>query len=531
MPKRPSPSDGRLPIGSVRGKWRVLGRLASALFLAIAIAGTNGCTPRATPGTLVLAEEGAPSDFDPRFALDAYSERINGLLYAGLVSRDAQLRIRPDIARSWRRRDDRTWEFRLRTDARFHDGRPLTAEDVVFTYRSITDPTVRSPKREQFKHLVGLEAVDSHTVRFYLKRPFAPFLQSLTLGIVPHGSGRALSRRPVGAGPYRLIDFEPGARTTLGAWNQYHGTRARIERLVIKAVPNDVTRLLELRKGSVQLLINSIPPDALPSLAGIDRLQVVRQPGLNATYLGFNLQDPVLAHRRVRRAIAYAIDREAIIRHLLGGTATPTETILSPLLAAHASGLAPHRHDQALARRLLDEGGFPDPDDEGPRVRFEIEYKTSTNPLRRRMAEAFAAQLGQVGIGVNVRSYEFATFFEDIRKGNFQLFSLTWVGIVEPDVLYQIFHSASVPPAGANRGRFAAPQVDGWLEQARSETDEDRRNRLYADIQQTLATELPYITLWHQDDIAVYDSRLVNFVLYPGGDYRGLVEAGFSSKR
>jgi peptide/nickel transport system substrate-binding protein len=499
--------------------------LSLVLFLAL-----TACHRRAAPDTLVIAEESAAVDFDPRFALDAYSSRVVGLLYAGLVSQDAHAELQPDLATSWYAAGGTTYVFTLRPGLTFHDGRALTAADVVYTYTSLRDPALRSPKADEFKELLAVTAPNDTTVVFTLRRPFAPFLQSLKTGIVPRGAGRELARRPVGAGPFRLVDFDPGARIILGAFADYHGGAPRIKRVVIKTVPNDTTRLLELRKGSVQLLVNSIPPDGLAQLRADPRLQILTQPGLNVSYLGFNLRDPRLADVRVRRAFAHAIDREGLIRNLLAGGAVTTATILAPMLWSSARDLPTYAYDPARARALLDASGYRDPDGPGPQPRFTLTYKTSTNPLRRRIADAIAAELRDVGIALEVQGFEFATFFDDIKKGNFAVFSLVWVGIVEPDALYNIFHSTSLPPAGANRGAFADAEADRLLEQGRATLDRAERTRIYAALQRRLAAELPYVTLWVQNDVAAASTRLRGFTLYPGGDYTGIVRATMSDE-
>lgn len=491
----------------------------------VALLAETGCRRSSPRDLLVIGEESDPSDFDPRFALDAYSSRIVGLLYAGLVSQDAHARLAPDLAEGWQTPDAYTYVFRLRPGLCFHDGRKLTARDVFYTYRTITDPALNSPRAEDFRDLQRVELIDERTIRFRLKRPFAPFLQALTTGIVPEGAGRELSRRPIGAGPFHLVDFEPGARTILGAFEYYHGGKPRIRRLIIKAIPNDAVRVLELRKGSVHLLMNSIAPDALPMLRANPAFHVIEQPGLNVSYLGFNLRDPVLSKREVRRAIAHAIDRESIIKNLLGGSAITTSTVLAPMLWAHAAGLRAYRHDRVEARRWLAAAGFHDPDGNGPEPALRLSYKTSTNPLRRRIADALAEQLAAVGIRVEVRSLEFGTFFDDVKKGNFQLYSLVWVGIAEPDALYNMFHSARVPPAGANRGHYQNAEIDALLELGRRVLDEGERKRIYETVQRQLIEDLPYIPLWVQNDIAVVSKRVRGFRLYPGGDYTGVTYA------
>ncbi|MFQ5692818.1 MAG: ABC transporter substrate-binding protein, partial [Nitrospinota bacterium] len=258
--------------------------------------------------------------------------------------------------------------------------------------------------------------------------------------------------------------------------------------------------------------------DSLARLEQDRSLRVVRAPGTNFTYLGFNLEDPILSKRKVRRAIAHAIDRGRIIRYILRGLARPATGLLPETHWAYRKDVASYPYDPALARRLLDEAGYPDPDGEGGRPRFRLSFKTSQNETRIEIAEVIQEQLRQVGIAVDIRSFEWGTFFSDIRKGNFQIYTLTWVGIVDPDIYFYVFHSGNVPPNGANRGRYRNPALDRWLERGRRTFGVAARREVYGRVQEILARDLPYVNLWHATNVAVLNRRVRGFLLYPDED-------------
>jgi peptide/nickel transport system substrate-binding protein len=218
------------------------------------------------------------------------------------------------------------------------------------------------------------------------------------------------------------------------------------------------------------------------------------------------------------RALAYPYHRHILVRHLLKGTGTVAGGLLSPLNWAYDANGRRWPYDPKRAKRLLDEAGYPDPDGDGPLPRFHLSFKTTNIDLRRRIAEAIKEQLQQVGIEIDVRSYEWATFYSDIKKGNFHLYSLAWVGIMDPDILYQIFHSSSFPPNGDNRGRYSNPAVDRLLEQGRSTNELAERKRIYGQVQRILAEDLPYVPLWWWNNVVVKKPALENFTPYPDGD-------------
>ena len=307
---------------------------------------------------------------------------------------------------------------------------------------------------------------------FRLREPNAPFLTNMLVGILPRATAAEPSKAgpvPIGSGPFQVVENRDGSVVRLRAFDGYYGGRPQIDGIVFRYVAEPALRVLELEKGTIDFLENDLIPEFIPALRQDRELKVMAAPGINCSYLGMNLHHPALAKRQVRQAIAHAIDRGSIQSLILRDTATLADTILAPELTGADPELHGPAYDPTRARKLLDEAGYPDPDGAGPKPRLELVYRTSTDKLRLRIAEVIRRNLGEVGIQVQIQSYEFGTLMNDIRTGNFELYSLTWVGLAEPDGLYNIFHSSAVPPDGANRVFYSNPLVDRLLDAGRVE--------------------------------------------------------------
>jgi len=496
--------------------------------LALLLCSAQGCREPdlLNEGILVVGLESEPTHLDPRLSTDAASSRIGDLLYRRLFRKDADGTPAEDLVRSWDQPDPRTYRFRIQEGVRFHDGRPLDARDVQYTFESLLDPGLKSPLRGRYDMIERVESPDPWTVVFRLREPYASFLVNLDVGIVPPPGPAGYEGRPAGVppgcGPFQLAAWERGAEIRLRSVPGAPGGGPFLREVRFKIVPDNTVRVLELKKGSVHLLQNEIEPGVLALLEKDPRFRVVRRDGTSYSYLGFNLRDPVLKKRQVREAIALAIDRRRIVDHLLGGLASPASGVLSPLNWAYEPDVARFPYAPEKAARLLDEAGYPDPDGPGPRKRFSLSFKTSQNDIRRRIGEAIQSQLGEVGIGLDIRSYEWGTFYADIQKGNFQTFTLTWVGITDPDIFSYLFDSRSVPPEGANRGHYEDPEVDRLIREARGTPDLEKRREIYGRVQKVLARDLPYVSLWYAVNVAVMDRRVQGFVLAPDGNLSSL---------
>ncbi|HVB38786.1 MAG TPA: ABC transporter substrate-binding protein, partial [Vicinamibacterales bacterium] len=220
-----------------------------------------------------------------------------------------------------------------------------------------------------------------------------------------------------------------------------------------------------------------------------------------------------------RQAIGYAIDRDAIVRYLRRGLAQPAVSILPTVSWAFDPDVFTFTHDPAKARRLLDEAGFPDPDGPGPLPRFHLSLKVSNNEFYRLQATVLQQDLAQVGIAVDIRTYEFATLYADVLRGAFQMYTMQWVGVTDPDMLRRVFASDQVPPSGFNRGYFENPDVDRLIARATVATDEAQRRRLYGQIQQIVARDAPYISLWYQTNAVVAQADLRGLHPDPRGGF------------
>ena len=471
---------------------------------------------------LVIGIESNPSNLDPRYATDANSARISSLIYSSLLRLDDRSRVVGDLAEQWTMVDAQTYDFQIRGGVTFHDGRTLTARDVKYTYDSIMDRRNRSPKLGPLRVLKSVEQLGTQRIRFHLSQPHAPFLEHCTIGIIPVDKGtpgeNPSHQGPPGSGPFALAGINPGEKVYLKANSSYWEGKPRLPGLAFHIVPDAIVRVLEFKKGTIQLLQNDIEPDTLPWLEKNTDAIVETKPGTTFQYIGINLTHPILKHRDVRQALAHSIDRDGIIRHILKSQATKANGLLSPLNWAHDDSVPHWPFDPAKAKRLLDQAGYPDPDGEGPRPRFKLSFKTTNIDLRRRIAETLKEQLSRVGVELEVRAYEWGTFYSDIKKGNFHLYSLAWVGIVDPDVYYNLFHSSSVPPNGDNRGGYNNPAIDHLLEQGRRESDPGRRKGVYHQVQQTIHEDLPYIPLWWVKNVVVRKPQVADFTSYPDGD-------------
>ena len=352
-----------------------------------------------------------------------------------------------------------------------------------------------------------------------LQTPFASFPVNLVMGIVQAGSGESNARQPIGTGPYKVRSFVQDDRLVLEPFDRYFSGKPKNDGIVLKVVPDDTMRGLELRKGTVDLIVNDLAPDIVWQLGQERRLGVVTAAGTDYAYIGLNQRDPVLSNPAVRRAIGFGIDREAIVKYLRRGYATVAVGIVPPMSWAFEKNVFDFDHDPAKARQLLDEAGYRDPDGDGPLPRFRLSLKTSTSEVYRIQAAAVQHDLARIGIAVDVKSSELQTVFADVARGNFQLYTLQWVGVTDPDMLRRVYHSSQMPPNGLNRVFYANPAVDESIDAAARTSDETARRRSYATAQQIIAADVPYISLWTKKNIAVFRPDIHGVRLSPIADF------------
>ncbi len=486
--------------------------------LLLMLAGCHG-SPR-DPHTVVFLIESSPANLDPRIGTDGQSEHIDELLFDGLVAHDASFGFTPALAQSWEQPDPLTLVFHLRKGVRFHDGRLLTARDVAWTIDSMRTGKVISPKAAAYAAVDSIQAPGPQTVVFHLKHPDNFLLSNLStgaIGIVPCGSGRDFWRHPVGTGPFRFVSQQIDQDVVVERNPLSWSVLPRIQRVRFAVVPDAITESLELEKGSADVAINSLPMDTLPVLAQRSNLQVAATPGTQIQYLAFNVRDPLLKDVRVRQAIACAIDRDLLIRTLLRGHARPAVSLLPPTHWAFTSNVARYDYDPARSAALLGQAGYkPGPGG----VRFHLTMKTSSDAGTRLLAAVLQQQLAKAGIALDLRSYEFATFYSDVTRGAFQMYSLRWIGGNEqPSIFDYAFATRSFPPQGGNRGHYSNARLDALLDDADRGSDTARQRADYVEVQQILARDLPAFNLWYLDTIVVHNRRLTRVNPTPSGSY------------
>jgi peptide/nickel transport system substrate-binding protein len=494
---------------------------AGLLVIFIATIMLAGCShPAPDPETVTVAIESSPTNLDPRIGTDAQSERIDELIFDSLLRKDKNFTLQPDLAASWESPNPTTYIFHLRTGVQFQNGKPFTSRDVKWTLDSMRDHSLLTAKYQALRNVASVETPNPATVVLRLSQPDAFLLWNLSdgaLGIVPYGSGKDLQQHPIGTGPFRFVSQEVDKDVVLERNpHSWHGVPA-IHRLIFNVVPDETTRALELRKGSADLVQNALTPDMVWSLRNDSKLAIASVPGTEVQYLTFNLRDPNLRDVRVRRAIAKAINRPLILQALWRGEARLADSLLPPDHWAYSNAGAKYSYDPAAANALLDAAGYKRGRDG---VRFHLEMKTSTDAGARLLSMALQQQLRAVGIALDIRSYEFATFYSDISRGAFGLYSLRWIGGNEsPDIFRYAFATASFPPHGANRGSYSNPELDKLLAQAAMDADPATSRADYAQIQQILAADLPALPLWYIDSVVVYNRRLTGVEPSPSGNF------------
>ena len=351
-----------------------------------------------------------------------------------------------------------------------------------------------------------------------MKQPYASLLWNLSgaAGIVPYGSGEDFVKKPIGSGPYRFVSAQQDKNVIVERNPEYWAAPPKIARVEFKVIPDSTTRALELRKQSADVAINSLTADTVVTLQRDHNLTVMQSPGTIYAYLALNLRDPILKDVRVRRAIAHAINTQPIIHYLLRDEARPAYSILPPQHWAYDGDVERYPHDPERARQILDQAGYVAKNG----VRFHITMKTSTEESTRLLAAVLQQQLRDVGIALDIRSFESATFLADVTKGAYQVHSLRWIGgNQDPDMFENVFATSSFAPKRANRTFYSNARVDELIKEGRSTLDQAKRKVIYDEVQQIVAEDLPYINLWYLDNVLVHTNRVHGIQLSPAGNY------------
>ena len=500
--------------------------------LALAVACTSA-RRRTGDDTLEVIIESVVRDVDPRFVRGNYELKLSRLVAPGLTSVDNEsLEPQMLIATEIRQVDELVWEATLRRDARFPDGSVLTAEDVAYTYQSMMDPALKSPHRRGMESKFRrVTAVSEFRVQFVLHGPLGTLLSDLDFGIVSARAARAgggvfANGRVVGAGPYQVTSHRD-VQTLLERNPHYFGDPPILRHVRFRTVRDQNARALMAVGGSADLIQNSVGLDLVDAVARRPRVRIDSAPSAILSYLMMNNDDDILSNVLVRQAIAYAIDRPRIVEAKLRGRAVLATGLIPPMHWAYDGSVVRYGYEPDKSRTLLDRAGYPDPDGPGGQPRFHLTYKTSADQFRIAIARIIASQLGEVGIAVDVRPFEFATFFTDVKKGNYELASMQTTDVSEPDLYHPYFHSARIPTPteltkGNNRWRYRNVRIDALIERGRALMEREDRQAVYQQIQQILARDVPIVPLWHEHNVAVMNESVHGYRLLPNARFSGI---------
>lgn len=504
--------------GDVIRRWCLL-----IILIGLVMSGA-GCRRGAGEGGVlrVVIEKRIPS-LDPRVSSDSAAERIRQLVFNSLTRKDERFEAVPDLAQSFTANKEMTeYVFKLRQGVKFHDGQALTSADVKYTFESMLAPGFASQKKAEIAQLIErIETTDAASITFFC-RVACPGLPNtiIPIGIIPTGSGERQATQPVGTGPFAFESNLDEQQLSLRSNPDYFEGAPQISRLLIQITPDSSTRESELRQGAVDLAINAdLDPLSIESMATDPGLKVELKEGTNIAHLGVNLLDPLLKDRRVRQAIAYAIDREAIIRDVYRGQARIAAGILPLSQWAYEPGVISYSHDRNRAAALLDEAGRRA---DGKGRRFKLQLKTSSLSIARKVGESIQEHLRPLGIEIDLQPLERQKLTQDMIDGNFQLYLNTLVGGNQsPDIFRFVYGSQSIPPNGQNRSRYTNPALDRLLDES-TLAPRERQREIFGEVQKMLAEDLPQIYLWYPSTVVIRRLRVSALDLDPSGDWRSL---------
>ena len=456
----------------------------------------TACAKHHASNEIRFAIAQAPLNLDPRYATDAASERVNRLLYQPLVDFDAASQPSPVLA-SMQVISNTQYRFTLiKKRAPFHNNARLTAADVKATYDSIL--TLKdSPLTAEFANIDSIKIEDENTLLFTLKQADKHFVAKLIIGILPKSlieQNHDFSHNPIGNGALKFVSWD----------NKLRLQRVKDgKKITLQEVKDPTVRVLKLLRGEADLIQGDLPPELVRYLQSQPEITVKTSVGANFSYLGLNMQDPVLKQLKVRLAIAHAINRQAIIDKVMVSNTRVAGAILPPEHYAGNRNLQPYDYNPTLSKKLLLEAGVKLP--------LKLVYKTSTDAQRVRFATILQAQMREAGIALEIKSLDWGTFFADVKQGNFQLFGLTWVGIKTPEIYAKAFGSENFPPNGFNRGRYADADLDKLL-----------ANEDWQAATARIQAQLPYIPLWFEGQFAAMQKNIINYSPKSDGNWDDL---------
>ena len=508
--------------------------LAAACLTLGALAAPAGLLAQTPPATVRVGLDVDAGTLDPRLARDTSAYRVTDLIYDGLVRLSPDLKPMPNLARSWENPDPLTWIFTLRDGVVFHDGSPLTADDVVFTYQTILKPEMNAPLRALFTPIAKVEAVDAKTVKFTLSAPYSPLLTYLEMGIVPKKAveaGADIGLKPIGTGPMKLARWDRGSRIVLSASPQYWAGAPRTQELQLVVIGDNTARAQAFEAKDLDVIQSPLSPQDIKRLQANAAFGSAITTGLGITYLNFNTGDPAVADPRMRRALAQLVDQKSIVDDLYRGVDQVATSILLPSSWAYSASIKQPAYNPAEAAKALDALGWKDTNGDGIRdkdgKKLTVVLSThSEDPNRVQTLEFMQSVFQQAGVEAQLRISDWPSFSTGyVQKSQHQVALLGWLNIVDPD---RLMFSQFTTNGPLNWGKYSNPEVDALLDTGRKSLDLEARKTAYQKAAAILANDLPYYVVSYQGYQLFYAKSLGALEVNPRGYLRNVL--GLASK-
>ena len=504
-------------------------------------AGADSTSGPVAGGRIIIGVQQEPEMLSEILNSMATNNMVCNLIFSKFVKYDDRFQLIPDLIREIPTlenggisADHRVYTYHLRSGVRWHDGRPLTSRDVRFTFDVIMDPKVNVESREGWEAVASLDTPDDTTVVFHLQRPYPDFVGEtffdepvLPEHLLRESTGERFHaarfhRAPVGSGPFAFKSWTPGSHLELVANHDYYGEGPYLDAIIFKFIPNENTLLVQLKTGEIDAFDNA-NINFMSQLEAISGVRIYRTPMLMYEHLDMNTENPILADRRVRRALSFATHKAEIAERIYNGLVVEArldEFEKSPYYSPAAAERA--TYDTAAARRLLHEAGWRDTDGDGIVDRHGKPLKLSITasagqPNRERTELVLREQYRAIGIDIEIRNYGPTVLYgtyEDggiLKRGEFDIAMYAWLSTPEPSRREALYSATSVPPQGQNHPRFRHEELTRLLEQGSTETDGPKREAIYQRVQEILVDEAPVIPLFWYTAVDPVTERLQNF--------------------
>jgi peptide/nickel transport system substrate-binding protein len=495
--------------------------------LNTADAARKGFDPKKVGGKLVFTSFSDAARLTPYTTSDAVSNRIQGLIFDTLVSTDIKNNIIPSVATSWKiENGNKKFTFKLRKDVKFHDGKPLTADDVVFSFEMYKHPDSINPYKGDFENITKVYAPDKYTVVLELSIPQPLFLYTAGIMILPKHkfpngvkdfNDSKFHRNPIGSGPFKFKEWKTAERIVVVANKDYWDGRPYLDEIVMKIVPDSNVEVLNLLKDQVDF-VETVAPANVATLTKDKDVKVVKYDQGRFDFIGFNLENPKFSDVRVRQALTYGLNRQAIVDKIMLKNAQLASGPIHPLEAPYNKDVKPFPYDPEKAKKLLDEAGWKMGksgyrEKDGKILEIELSYNNG-NKIREAVAKVAQADWKKIGVKTTIRSWDFQVMLDKIDAGELEGWILAWLLGTDPDK-YGLWHSSQIPP-GNNSSRVKDKRVDEIVEKFRQEADPVKRNNLYKELHKIMNEQQYNLFTYYPKGFAAMDKDLggVQFSLY-----------------